>query len=68
MSRKFNINLGFKELKSLVEKKEWKFQRISGSHHIYAKSGRKDKVIIPYHRGDIAPGTVRQIIEQIERY
>ena len=33
----------------LAEEKGWTLARISGSHHIYIKEGRLERVVIPIH-------------------
>lgn len=38
-----------KELCRLVEKHDWKLDRINGSHHIYYKEGVKGNLSIPVH-------------------
>jgi len=34
----------------LLEKKGWELKRIHGSHHIYAKEERTERISIPVHR------------------
>ncbi len=36
-------------LARLTESKGWKLARINGSHHIYIKEGRIERVVIPIH-------------------
>jgi len=38
-----------KELTKIVERHGWHFQRIKGSHHIYAKEGSIVRLSIPVH-------------------
>ncbi|MCP5519643.1 MAG: type II toxin-antitoxin system HicA family toxin [Verrucomicrobiales bacterium] len=33
----------------LAERKGWALARISGSHHVYVKAGRIERVVIPVH-------------------
>jgi predicted RNA binding protein YcfA (HicA-like mRNA interferase family) len=33
----------------LAEDKGWKLARVNGSHHIYIKEGRIERVVIPIH-------------------
>ena len=33
----------------LAEQQGWKLARISGSHHIYTKQGRSERLVIPIH-------------------
>ncbi len=38
-----------KRMAKLAESKGWSLARISGSHHIYIKEGRVERVVIPIH-------------------
>lgn len=38
-----------KYLSRLIEKKGWSLVRVNGSHHIYVKEGRIERVVIPIH-------------------
>ena len=38
-----------KRMAKLAEGKGWTLARINGSHHIYTKEGRLERVVIPIH-------------------
>jgi len=38
-----------KELASAIQGKGWIFTRVKGSHHIFTKDGRREKIVIPIH-------------------
>ncbi len=38
-----------KELAKLLEKHGWTLARINGSHHIYTKAGRIERISVPIH-------------------
>ena len=38
-----------KELARAVEGKGWSLARIAGSHHIFVKPGRRERIVIPIH-------------------
>ena len=38
-----------KELARAVERKGWSLARIAGSHHIFVKPGRRERIVIPIH-------------------
>ena len=38
-----------KRMAKLAETKGWKLARINGSHHVYTKEGRIERVVIPIH-------------------
>ena len=42
-----------RELAKLLEKHGWKLLRVNGSHHIYGKTGRVERISIPVH-GNVA--------------
>ncbi len=47
-----------------LEKEGWRLVRINGSHHHFAKGGRRDIVTVPHPRKDISLGTVKHIYRQ----
>ena len=55
----------FKVLSKLLEGAGYRLVRVSGSHHIFEKSGR-GLVSIPVHRGKVKPYYVRQINRIVE--
>ncbi len=38
-----------KDFARILERHGWKLKRIHGSHHIYAKAGRKARISVPVH-------------------
>lgn len=38
-----------KELAKILEGKGWVLKRIQGSHHVYAKEGRIERISVPVH-------------------
>jgi len=38
-----------RRLAKLAESKGWTLARVKGSHHIYTKPGRMERVVIPIH-------------------
>lgn len=38
-----------KGMAKLAEEEGWNLARINGSHHIYTKEGRLERVVIPIH-------------------
>jgi len=38
-----------KELAKAVQRKGWLLSRVNGSHHIFIKSGRPERIVIPIH-------------------
>lgn len=55
-----------KELKKILESKGWRLDRISGSHHIMIREGRRS-IPIPVHGSvDLPKGLVHAILKQAE--
>lgn len=38
-----------KEFAPVLERKGWELRRISGSHHVYIKPGRIERISLPVH-------------------
>lgn len=38
-----------KELAKAVQGKGWTLARIKGSHHVFTKSGQRERLVIPIH-------------------
>jgi predicted RNA binding protein YcfA (HicA-like mRNA interferase family) len=38
-----------RELASAVEARGWSLARIKGSHHVFVKAGRRERIVIPIH-------------------
>ena len=51
-----------KELAKLLELYGWYLARINGSHHIYIKEGRDERISLPIHANkDIKVGLMKHI-------
>jgi predicted RNA binding protein YcfA (HicA-like mRNA interferase family) len=38
-----------KDFAKLLSQKGWELKRIHGSHHVYIKEGRKERISLPIH-------------------
>lgn len=38
-----------RRMAELAESKGWRLARVNGSHHIYVKDGRTERVVVPIH-------------------
>lgn len=38
-----------KEFVRLIQKRGWRLKRINGSHHIFTKTGHRERMVIPVH-------------------
>ena len=53
-----------KKLCKIVEKKGWVLRKVTGSHHIYTKSGVDKILSIPVHKNqDLKIGTLKALIK-----
>lgn len=48
----------------IIEKKGFIFDRAKGSHRIYYHPETKQRVVVPFHVGDLPPGTLLTILKQ----
>ena len=55
----------YAEVKRLLESSGWFLDRITGSHHIFAKSGKRN-IIFPVHGGEVKFVYVRQAQKILE--
>lgn len=53
-----------KHLCSLLEEKGWQLKTIRGSHHVYMKSGREERISVPVHGNkDLKVGLLKSIMK-----
>ncbi len=38
-----------KDFAKLLQRKGWELKRITGSHHIHAKTGERERISVPIH-------------------
>jgi predicted RNA binding protein YcfA (HicA-like mRNA interferase family) len=38
-----------KEFIRLIQERGWRLKRINGSHHIFTKEGRPERIVVPVH-------------------
>ncbi len=48
-----------------LKKSGWVLVRIRGSHHIFAKEGVPEPIVVPHPTKDIAVGTLHRILKQL---
>lgn len=51
----------------LIVSKGWVLERKKGSHHTFVKEGRQDIITVPHPEKDLAIGTLRKILKQLEK-
>jgi len=54
----------FAEVRRLLEKHGFKWERTRGSHFIFKKVGQP-QVVVPVHGGKVKPGYVREVEKRI---
>lgn len=45
-----------------LERAGWRLDRVKGSHHVFIHPHRRNRVVVPMHRKDLAKGTLSQIV------
>lgn len=56
-----------KELCRILEKKGWQIKNIHGSHHVYMKAGRNERISIHvYGNKDLKIGMLKAIMKMAE--
>ncbi len=56
-----------KELCKILENKEWLLKTINGSHHVYMKAGKKERISIPVHGNrDLKMGLLKAVMKIAE--
>jgi len=54
-----------KELARVLENHGWKLARVNGSHHIYTKAGRTERLSVPIHRNKpLKIGLLKHLLKQ----
>ena len=55
-----------KRLAKVAQSKSWTLARINGSHHVFVKEGRTERVVIPIHGNqDLKSGLQRALMKII---
>ena len=52
---------------TILETRGWRLRRISGSHHIYAKTGIPARISVPVHGGEILKRGLQKHLMKIAR-
>ncbi|MBI5328686.1 MAG: type II toxin-antitoxin system HicA family toxin [Deltaproteobacteria bacterium] len=53
-----------KYLCKLLEKRDWQVKKIHGSHYVYMKAGRKERISVPVHGNkDLKIGMAKAIMK-----
>jgi predicted RNA binding protein YcfA (HicA-like mRNA interferase family) len=56
-----------REFARIIERRGWTLLRISGSHHIYGKTGSIVRLSIPIHgNAELKRGLLRHLLKQAE--
>lgn len=57
-------SLSGKDFAKLLEKKGWKLARIKGSHHVYIKDGKIERISLPIHGNQsLKTGLLRHLMK-----
>ena len=61
-------NVRFDEMVTLAEAFGFRLARVSGSHHIFVRSGVRELVNLQNVKGQAKPYQIRQFLRIVERY
>ena len=54
-----------KQFAKALIKAGWQLLRVNGSHHIYGKDGRRERISVPIHGNDtLKPGLLAHFLKQ----
>lgn len=53
-----------RDIKRRLEDEGWQLERVSGSHHVFKHSAKRDTIVLPHPRKDLGRGLVRAIYKQ----
>lgn len=59
-----NINMTHRDVSSHLKKTGWKLDRQRGDHDVWSHEKSVNKIAVPRHKGNLAPGTVRDIMKK----
>lgn len=60
-------SLSGKHLCRVLEKKGWQLKNIHGSHHVYMKQGKRERISVPVHGNkDLKIGMLKAIMKIAE--
>lgn len=61
-------NVRFSEAQALVEAFGFRLRRVSGSHHIYGRTGIPEQINLQEVGGKAKAYQIRQVLKLVERY
>lgn len=64
LKEKINVNLTHRDVSQHLSSKGWTLERSKGDHDVWSHPSAKHKIAVPRHKGDLAPGTVRDILKK----
>lgn len=61
-------NIRFNDFVGLVNAFGFELQRVSGSHHIFARSDVPELLNLQNQKGEVKPYQIRQFLKLVEKY
>ena len=61
----FTIGRTARDIETHLKNRGWELERQKGEHNIYAHPKSQNKIAVPRHKGDIPPGTIRNIMRNM---
>lgn len=64
ITEKMRINLTHRDVSDHLSRLGWQLNRSQGSHDVWTHPRAQHRIAVPRHKGDLAPGTVRDILKK----
>jgi predicted RNA binding protein YcfA (HicA-like mRNA interferase family) len=56
-----------KEFAKLLQNRGWELKRVKGSHHIFLKAGRRERIVVPIHgNAPLKVGLLKSLMKLVE--
>lgn len=65
LEQKLNINMTKRDIERHISSRGWSLERQKGDHDVWGHPKQPHKIAVPRHKGDLAPGTVRDILKKV---
>lgn len=63
LNERINVNMTHRDISKHLKNSGWSLERTHGDHDVWGHPKSTQKIPVPRHKGDLAPGTVRQIMK-----
>jgi len=64
LEERVKVNFSHREISSHLKNSGWSLERQRGDHDVWGHPKAQHKIAVPRHKGDLAPGTAREIMKK----